>query len=505
MKELWGKMRSAGAIRKLLSASSAALAKLKRLWKRPLINNIVKSVTVVALLGILTVTGRHYYTDYVESNTIDIYHVYFADQYLGAVSDPNVVEGYVIDRTREIVDAHPDAHMVVNSDQISIQSERLYQATYDDEQVIEHLSELLTATAVGVELIINGEVYAVLKDQETVDQILDQVATKYIPEDSKKITGDVQILSVHNDADELGQAQLQTVGFEEDIETRTTEIDPSELDSPEEVLHRIETGGVKPTKYIVKEGDTIYGIARRFDLNPQHIYDRNPWIVDDFLQIGDEMDLTVLQPDLTVRTQERVTEELPIRYKTEYISDPTLRKGMTVTVKPGVDGLKRVTYLVTKLNGEMTKEELIDELVLQEPVTAVVKRGTLVIKGVGTGSFSWPVSNPRITSKFGPRWGRTHRGIDVVSSNRTIKAADNGKVSFAGEKSSYGNVVIIDHGNGYETVYAHLKSISVKKGDTVQKGDKLGVMGNTGNSTGVHLHFEIIKNGKHQNPLSYLN
>lgn len=499
MKNFWGKLRSNVVVDKLLAAFAAMLGVLNR-YKMSILRTVLRCVAVVGLLGLITATGHHY----VKSNTFEIYHVFFADKQIGTVSDPKIIEDYVVEMTRQVIEAHPEAHMVVNSDEISIRAETKYKGYWDDEQALENLSQLLTATAIGVELIIDGKVYAILKDQETVDQILERVAAKYVPEQSAK-SGEVQILSVHNVADEYGQAEIQSVGFVEEVVTKQTVIDPSAIEDPEEVLYRIETGGVKPTKYIVKEGDTILGIARKFGLKAQQIYDRNPWIVNDFLQIGDEMDLTVLQPDLTVRTEEKVTEEVPIKYETEYISDPNMRKGTSVTVKQGVDGLKRVTYLVTKLNGEMTKEEIIDEVVLQEPVKAVVRRGTLVVKGVGTGSFSWPVKNPQITSKYGSRWGTTHRGIDIVSSDRTIRAADNGKVTFAGTKPSYGNVVIIDHGNGYETLYAHMKEISVKKGDVVQKGDKLGIMGSTGNSTGVHLHFEIHKNGKHQNPLSYLN
>lgn len=494
MNNLWGKIRNHALTAKLKSAVTSVVSGLNR-HKMP----IIKGVAAAALIGGLTVAGH----EYVKANTNEIYHVYFADEHIGTVSDPEVVEEYVIEKTREIVAANPHAHMVVNSDEISFQKEKKYKGETDDEAALTQLAGKLTATAIGVELIIDGKVYAIVKDQETVDQILAQVANKYIPETEQQRSGDVQILSVHNEEEE--QAELMSIDFVEEVATKTVETDPDAIESIESVLERIETGGVKPTKYIVKEGDTILGIARKFGLTAQQIYDRNPWIVDDFLQIGDELDLTVLQPDLTVRTEEQVVEEVPIRYETEYIEDPNLRKGRTVVVTPGVDGLKKVTYLITKINGEMIKEELMHEEVLQEPVKAVVKRGTLVVKGVGTGNFSWPVSNAKITSKYGPRWGRTHRGIDIVSKNRDIKAADSGKVIFAGTESSYGKVVKIDHGNGYVTVYAHLSSINVKKGEAVQKGDKIGVMGNTGNSTGVHLHFEIIKNGKHQNPLSYLN
>lgn len=100
-----------------------------------------------------------------------------------------------------------------------------------------------------------------------------------------------------------------------------------------------------------------------------------------------------------------------------------------------------------------------------------------------------------------------HKGIDIARpSDRTIKAADNGTVVSAGnDGGGYGNKIVIDHNNGFRTVYAHLDSISVSVGQTVSKGSKIGIMGSTGDSTGVHLHFEVYKNGKMQNPLKYIN
>ncbi|MNV56480.1 Murein hydrolase activator NlpD precursor [compost metagenome] len=133
----------------------------------------------------------------------------------------------------------------------------------------------------------------------------------------------------------------------------------------------------------------------------------------------------------------------------------------------------------------------------------MVYRGTKVV-GEGTGMFSWPVSGATLTSSFGERWSRAHKGLDMVSGNRSIKASDAGTVIFAGVKSGYGNVVIVDHRNGYETYYGHLNSISVSTGQRLEQGAKIGVMGNTGRSTGTHLHFEIRKNGTAVNPMKYL-
>jgi len=161
-------------------------------------------------------------------------------------------------------------------------------------------------------------------------------------------------------------------------------------------------------------------------------------------------------------------------------------------------------YRITKENGIVVNEEWLGQEVTKKSSPKIVVRGTKVVLGEGTGQFAWPVSSAKMTSSYGERWGRTHKGVDLVSSNRSILAADDGVVSFVGTKSGYGNCIIIDHKNGYETLYGHLSKISVKKGQVVEKGDKIGVMGSTGRSTGTHLHFEIHKNGSIQNPLKYL-
>jgi murein DD-endopeptidase MepM/ murein hydrolase activator NlpD len=122
----------------------------------------------------------------------------------------------------------------------------------------------------------------------------------------------------------------------------------------------------------------------------------------------------------------------------------------------------------------------------------------------GSGNFGWPVSGA-ITQKY----YALHPGIDIGAAKGTpVHAADSGYVRLAGwdpEPVSYGNEVVIDHGNGYATRYAHLSAIMVDAGDSVKKGQLIGRVGSTGNSTGPHLHFEINQNGNHRNPFSYLH
>jgi murein DD-endopeptidase MepM/ murein hydrolase activator NlpD len=121
-----------------------------------------------------------------------------------------------------------------------------------------------------------------------------------------------------------------------------------------------------------------------------------------------------------------------------------------------------------------------------------------------SAGFTWPTSG-QITSGLGPRWGRMHQGLDVAApTGRPITAAKSGKVIVAGWSGGYGNLVVIDHGGGLSTAYAHQSRIAVKVGDPVTQGGLIGYIGSTGHSTGPHLHFEVRVNGAARDPLPYL-
>lgn len=119
--------------------------------------------------------------------------------------------------------------------------------------------------------------------------------------------------------------------------------------------------------------------------------------------------------------------------------------------------------------------------------------------------FVWPI-NGAVTSGFGPRWGRMHEGIDIDGySGQPIAASKSGRVISTGDAGDgYGTKVVIDHGGGYTTLYAHMSSLGTSNGAAVGQGQVIGAVGCTGSCTGDHLHFEVRVNGSPQNPLSYL-
>ena len=172
----------------------------------------------------------------------------------------------------------------------------------------------------------------------------------------------------------------------------------------------------------------------------------------------------------------------------------------------GQVGTAQVTADVVYVNGEEVEKVETGRVTLEEP--------TLEIKVVGTknppakaatGSFRWPITGT-ITSRYGYRWGSEfHTGLDIAkASGSKIAAADGGTVTLAGYNGNYGYCVIIDHGNGYTTLYAHCSKLLVSKGQKVAKGETISLVGSTGRSTGPHLHFEVRKNGSLVNPINYL-
>ncbi|MFF2483548.1 peptidoglycan DD-metalloendopeptidase family protein [Paenibacillus sp. NPDC058071] len=448
---------------------------------------------------------------YIKANTVDYYNVYMNGAMVGTIQDPSAVDQLIDQETENVKQANPDVTMVLDSGEITYSNESAFKAIPETEQTLGKLQGMFSSHAVGVELKVDGKVIAIVKDQETADAILTRVQTKYAPNlaAAKKKSGEVKALSFTSTSASTEKAPtkngtlLQEVAFVEQVTSGTVETDPSKIKDAAEVYKQIVQGDIKPTKYTIQKGDCIGCIADKFDISPEVIYDNNRWIEEDKIKAGDVLDLTVLKPEVTVKTVESVTETITIEPPVEVRKSDTMKAGESKVISEGQKGSKRVTYQVVKQNGYLVSEELVSSDIVKEAVASIVIKGTKVVLGEGSGRFAMPVSNWSLSSKYGKRWGRAHKGIDITGS-KSILASDDGVISFVGNKNGYGKAIVINHKNGYETLYGHLSSYNVREGQIVEKGDKIGVMGSTGRSTGVHLHFEIHKNGVVQNPLKYL-
>ncbi|WP_138753996.1 M23 family metallopeptidase [Paenibacillus sinopodophylli] len=466
-------------------------------------------------LVLLTVAGFSG-IQYVQANTVEFYNVYMNGTAVGTVSDPQEVEQLVLLETEEVQQANPGINMVLDTGTITYEADQAFKGTPETEVTLDKLEGLFAAHAVGVEVKVDGKVIGIVKDQQTADDVLLRVQSKFAPELAAAKKNEKEVKSLSFDANENAESAADAkpaakvpgrvvteVEFIEAVMTESIDTDPEQIMEAEAIYKMLVQGSIQPTKYTVQAGDCVGCIAQKFDISPEVIYKNNAWIKDDKITIGDVLDLTVLQPELTVKTVENLVEVETIEPPVEIKKNADMRVGESKTISEGSAGSKRMTYLITKQNGYVVSEELLTKEVIKEATPKIVERGTKVILGEGTGRFAMPVTGSRLTSKFGTRWGRMHNGIDLTG-NKNILASDNGIVEFVGTKPGLGNTIIIDHKNGYTTVYGHLSSYKTKVGAVVEQGDLIGIMGSTGNSTGVHLHFEVHKDGVLQNPLKYL-
>ena len=313
---------------------------------------------------------------------------------------------------------------------------------------------------------------------------------------------------------DLGNAVVKSVDFQEDVSIEAGNVKVSEIQSPEKILEQIQEGKEEVKTHVVEEGESFWMIAHNNDLSVDELQKLNADTVPEKLQIGQEIVLTKQEPLVSVVVTKEVTVEETIAHSTEYKDTSSLLKGENKVVTKGSDGKKSVTYEVKEANGSTLEKNVVKEVVISEPVTEVVNRGTGSIKissrsaynsGGGSGTLAWPLSSNKITSPYGTRSRGFHSGIDLAAKTGTsVYAAAGGTVELASWYYGYGNCIVINHGNGVKTRYAHLSAYKVSVGTTVSRGQLIALSGNTGNSTGPHLHFEVIVNGVTKNPVNYL-
>ena len=223
-------------------------------------------------------------------------------------------------------------------------------------------------------------------------------------------------------------------------------------------------------------------------------------LVSDF---GALYDYLAPRLDVTATRSVTYTEEIP--YETITRENDQLDQTYRATLQEGCTGEAVVTAEIQTVDGEEHGRTILERTVLSNATDEIIEVGTRNV-GIGTGEFAVPVTSYTFTSGFKWRWGKLHGGIDLaVPEGTPVYAADNGKVIVAGDlDNGYGSYIILDHQNGYKTLYAHNSELLVSVGDVVAKGDRIALSGNTGNSTGPHVHFEIQVNDEKVDPQQYI-
>lgn len=497
-------------------------------WRNTKVRRILASAGTLLLAGGIFLASHQY----VEANKVPFYRVYLNGQEIGAVKNSDQLEDVYEERQAELAEQYPSANIVLETDGITTTLDKSYKAKVDVKETQQKLGEVIPYHAEGVAIKIDGKVVAVVKDKASANEVLNEIKGKYAPSlVPTAAAAKVKKLSISSGSSRTESAQaksantsntpkIESAAFVEKVEQSSFSGKADEMASVDEVVTKLLTNEEEPVTYVVKEGDTLSSIASAFGTTSAAITQMNPGLSELKLQIGTELNLKQAEAPLTVKTVEKVSEQVTTEPTVVYRTNNKLAAGKTLVASPGAHGTKVMSYKIVKENGHAVSRQYVGQTVTKATSPKIIVKGTLQIKKQTTRTtasttakkksssssklFAWPISSPTITSSYGTRWGDLHKGMDMVSSNRNIKAAASGTVTFAGTKTGYGNCIVIKHANGYETLYGHLSKISVKKGQSVSQGDKIGVMGSTGHSTGTHLHFEIHKNGSLQNPSSYL-
>lgn len=424
---------------------------------------------------------------------IEAYRVIVANKEIGIVTHPKLVE--------EIFN---DIHSIFKREYgmpVNINIKPIYQKAVVSkgditglEPVREYIAKNTVIDVDAVEIRIDGFSFGYMKDAAQANIFIEELKLR------------------HGGIDAI---ESKTI---EDIIILPVKIEYKKIMPINDAITKAFTSVIDIKTHVAIEGDSIETIADEYGVSIDDIINSNPRF-EAISDIKPGMELMVEKMILPINVisvylseYEKTTD-----YKTKKTNDKNMYKGQTKVTTKGVNGSEMLTDRIVSINGaEDSRETIKTETVIQtvnkvvavgtksKPVktkTAAVSTATAKVSSSG---FIRPTSG-KLTSPYGYRRGRLHKGIDIANKKGTpIKAAKAGRVIRASYYSGYGNSIDIDHGGGVVTRYAHLSKYSVKKGQQVSQGQLIGKMGSTGNSTGSHLHFEVIIKGVNKNPSKYL-
>ncbi|HHY25192.1 MAG TPA: peptidoglycan DD-metalloendopeptidase family protein [Desulfitobacterium dehalogenans] len=444
---------------------------------------------VLGVIGLSVVLGGSFYY----SHTTTAAALIVNGQEIGYVKSPDEGKQFI---DHILVSKGDSSGLVAKThDKIEFQNTRISKGTLQENYVTEDkLNNLIRTYFEGIEFSIQDTPIAVLPSEEDFNKILTSYQEIYAkPSENNTIS---------------------SVEFKEGISSQPVEVQLGEFSSPEIVLEILTKGHESRTEYVVQPNDSWWLIARKNDMLTKEVLAGNPGMDEDkTIQVGEKINLVKVTPYLTVVSKGIYTGTETIPFDVVSKTDYSLPSGSSVVRQEGSDGSKKVTYSYVQENGKNIEKEVLEEKITQQPVNQVIAKGPVyassanvaLSRGTGKASgLSWPLRGG-LNSYYGFRSGSFHTGLDIGGdTGEPFIAAAGGTVSSAGWSGGYGNMVIIDHGNGVATRYAHASKISVSNGQQVGKGETIGLVGSTGRSTGPHLHFEVIINGDTVNPLNYL-
>lgn len=445
------------------------------------------------------------------------YEVYLNDESLGIINSKDELEDY-IDKNGDYYKRKFHVDKVYSPKGLQIRKLTTYNGNVSSvSEIYRKIAKKGKFTIKGYEFVIKKQ--ADEKDTEAEEQlttqsiyVLDKKVFKnavealirtFVGEDKYKAYVDDTQVKIETTGEEI-----QNVYVNEDITVKETNIPVDETIYTDEnalanylLYGKNQTG----TEYTVQAGDTIENVAFNNKISPEEVLISNTDLTSttNLLYPGQKLKIVETNPQISVVEESYVVEDIESQYTTEERYDDNTVIGQDKVIQEGENGLERVAQKVRKVNGAINYVDPQGKTVLKEPVSKIILKGNKYIPDVGsTTSWGWPTDSGWTLSsgyvwRTSPISGKRelHGGLDISGTGygSNIYATNNGRVKEAGYHYSYGNHVIIDHNNGYLTLYAHMSKINVKVGQVVARGDVIGFVGMTGAATGPHVHYEIWK------------
>lgn len=290
----------------------------------------------------------------------------------------------------------------------------------EQETLRARLNETITFNAACTAIVANGDPKIFVKNKEEAGALLAWLQTLYPVEAGEQ------------------------PAIKENVDLVETSVASSSILDLETAKKIVLLGTNKIEQYVIKDGDTLWDIARAVNIDVDQIAMANPGIDLENISIGQSLYLTKAAPLLTVVATRQVTVNEEIPYEVEVKQDDELLLGEKIVITEGEPGERTVTYLITRENGFETERQVLDQTIIREARTEVVAKGSVtMLASRGGGRLNWPCSGG-ITSPFGMRWGRMHEGIDIGAGyGYNVVAAAGGTVISAGWEGGYGKAVQI--------------------------------------------------------------
>lgn len=438
---------------------------------------IVQAVSA-ALLGAAVVCGVIFYYYCRKAG----YAVSYEGKFLGFVRDSQKAADAVYSVVEELKSKDPSIYIedVLCFQEVTVNSDKLTDISAIGDEVKSDLYKKFTAYAITVD----GVMEAVVDTEDEANQVINGVKEYY------------------RDLEGKSGSEVLDVTIKDDINVESRILGSSQRMDVQKAIDTLVGSDEEDKTYLVNQGDTLSGISKANGMKMEDIASANPGMDINSLIPGQAVKLSVNIPLLNIETTSHITDIEKIAFGTEYTSDSSLFKGQSKVLRDGEYGMNRIVSEVVKLNGREVSKKILNTDTVKLPVPQLVARGTKDV--IGNGNFLWPARG-HVTSGYGYRADGFHSGMDICApEGTTIYAADGGKVIQAGWYYGYGNLVIIDHGNGFTTYYGHCSKIFVSQGQSVLKAQEIAAVGHTGDASANHVHFEVRVNGKTKNPASYL-